>query len=366
MIYAVCVTAALCLGLGFVLQQHAAQSAPASDFLRFRLLLDLVRKPIWVGGIAAMVAGQLLSGFALSRADVSLVEPLLTANLLFALVIARLIYRQPLGFHEWAGALLLSGGVTAFIVAGQPNGGNPEGDSVTRWALAIGIGSLAYLCVWAARKQQLGAPKAMLLATGAGLLYGIQDGLTRRTTRDFHGHLTTFLTHWSPYVLVAIGIVGILLAQSAFEAGPLRASLPPITAAEPLSGIAVGVVVFQEHIRLDPGALAGEVCGLLAMCAGVLLVARSSTFVHLDVRRVVAHAVYVAAHHKHATPMHVGHAAEPLRAAAARSDRTGAQEAAQPGRRSGPPAGRAREKLREWSRVHPRAWLPDRGSARHG
>ena len=362
MIYAVCITAALCLGLGFVLQQHAAQSAPPADFLRFRLLLDLVRKPIWVGGIAAMIAGQLLSGAALAKADVSLVEPLLTANLLFALVIARLIYRQPLGVQEWAGALLLSGGVTAFILAGQPAGGDPEGDSLNRWALAIGIGSLSYVCVWAARKQRAAPglhspPRAMLLATGAGLLYGIQDGLTRRTTRDFHGHVLTFLTHWSPYALLGIGVVGILLAQSAFEAGPLRSSLPALTAAEPLSGIAVGVVVFQEHVRFGPGALAAEACGLAAMCAGVLLVARSGTFGHLDVRRVVAHAVYVAGHHRHATPMHVGHAAEPLRAAAAAS----------PVATVSPRTARARRRLQGWARLPERLRPADhRGPAPPG
>jgi drug/metabolite transporter (DMT)-like permease len=312
-IYAIGVAAALFLGLGFVLQQHAAHTAPPSDFLRFRLLLDLLHKPIWLAGIGAMVIGQLLSGTALATADLSLVEPILTSNLLFALVIARLLYREPLGFGEWAGALLLSGGVAAFIVGGKPSGGNPDGDSLPRWVLAMGLLVLTQVCVVAARRHE-GSARAMLLATGAGLLFGIQDSLTRRATKAFHGSIGDVFLHWAPYALVAIGVIGLLLAQSAFEAGPLQASLPAITASEPLAGIAVGVVVFQEHLHVDPAALGLEVCGLVAMVAGVLLVGTSGTFDRMELRRAVSHARATG----RPRLMHVGHAAHSLRTARAK------------------------------------------------
>jgi drug/metabolite transporter (DMT)-like permease len=312
-IYLVAIIAALCLGLGFVLQQHAAHRAPPSDFLRFRLLIDLLHKPIWIAGIVAMVIGQLLSASALATADISLVEPLLTANLLFALMFARLIYHQPLGLREWAGALLLSGGVAAFLVGGRPSGGNPDGDSLLRWVLAMGIGLLAWVCVVAARRHS-GPPRAMLLATGAGLLFGIQDGLTRRTTQAYHGNLAAVFAQWTPYVLVANGIVGLLLAQSAFEAGSLQASLPALTASEPLAGIAVGIVVFQENLHVDPGALGLEVCGLVAMLIGVLLVGTGGTFGSMEVRRALAAARARGTHRPHlhvASVTHRPHAAHP-------------------------------------------------------
>jgi len=260
-----------------------------------------------------MVIGQLLSASALATADISLVEPLLTANLLFALMFARLIYHQPLGLREWAGALLLSGGVAAFLVGGRPSGGNPDGDSLLRWVLAMGIGLLAWVCVAAARRRS-GPPRAMLLATGAGLLFGIQDGLTRRTTQSYHGNLAAVFAQWTPYVLVAIGIVGLLLAQSAFEAGSLQASLPALTASEPLAGIAVGIVVFQENLHVDPGAVGLEVCGLVAMLIGVLLVGTGGTFGSMEVRRALAAARARGTHRPHlhvASVTHRPHAAHP-------------------------------------------------------
>ncbi len=283
--YIVSLAGASCLGLGFVLQQHAAATAPASDFLRFRLLLDLLHKPIWVLGILSMIVGQILSAVALALADVSLVEPLLTANLFFALIIARLLYHQPLGPAEWFGALLLPAGVAAFIVAGSPSGGNPDEDSILRWMLAIGMLLLAQLLVALARRPAAAAEaRPMLLAGAAGLLFGIQDSLTRRAGHAFsHGIGGVFLS-WAPYALIAIGVVSMVLAQSAFEAGRLSTTLPAITAAEPLSGIAVGVVVFGEHLHVDPLALSGEVAGLVAMVGGVLLVGTSRTFRHIEDR----------------------------------------------------------------------------------
>ena len=71
------VSAACCLGFGFVLQQNAARQAPLSDFLSPRLLLDLVKVPRWLGGIGLMVAGMVLGAIALGQGEVSLVEPLL-------------------------------------------------------------------------------------------------------------------------------------------------------------------------------------------------------------------------------------------------------------------------------------------------
>ncbi|MCL6551373.1 MAG: DMT family transporter [Acidothermus cellulolyticus] len=281
MTYLLGVAAAIFLGLGFTLQQHAAASAPASDFLRIRLLIDLLHKPIWVVGVLSMIAGQVLSAMALATADVSLVEPLLSANVLFALILARLLYHQPLGLREWSGSLVLSAGVGVFLWAGDPRGGDPDTDSLLRWVLAIGVLLLAQLCVVEARRRG-GEVRPMLLAAAAGLLFGVQDGLTRRATAAWHAGIAKIFLHWAPYTLIAIGIVAMLLAQSAFETGRLRTTLPVIAAAEPLAGIAMGVIVFGERVRLDTLPLAGEACGLAAIVAGVVLVGTSQNFRQLE------------------------------------------------------------------------------------
>ncbi|MGW4382529.1 DMT family transporter [Kitasatospora sp. NPDC004531] len=266
--------AACCLGLGFVLQQHAAQRAPSGDLLRWRLLLDLMRMPDWLLGIAFMIAGQALSALALSQGEVTLVEPLLATNLVWAMLLARRITGTRLGRSGWIGVALIGLGVTAFIAAGQPGGGGPGVGPLRQWLVIGTVAGLALLLVSAARRLPL-FEEATLLALAAGLLYGLQDALTRATFDliDEHGVAPAFVS-WQPYTVIAIGVVGLLLVQSAFEAAPLRMSLPALTAAQPLAGIACAVGFLGDRVRITPGALAWQSAGMAAIVVGVVVLGR--------------------------------------------------------------------------------------------
>jgi hypothetical protein len=265
------VSAACCLGFGFVLQQNAARQAPLSDFLSPRLLLDLMRVPRWLGGIGLMVAGMALGAVALGQGEVSLVEPLLATNLLFALALSRKQSKQPLGRQGWAGLLLLAGGVTVFIVAGEPRGGSAVTDPLRPWLIIGVMTGLAVLLTTYAKRSRLSAAP-VLLALAAGLLYGVQDALTRVSGQRFaEGGLLELLTSWQPYGVLALGVTGLVLVQSAFETAPLRMSLPALTAAQPLAGIICGVGFLGDRLRTDTGALAWEAAGLAAVVAGIVL-----------------------------------------------------------------------------------------------
>ncbi|WP_306319308.1 MULTISPECIES: DMT family transporter [unclassified Streptomyces] len=265
------VSAAFCLGIGFVLQQNAAVRAPLGDFLSPRLLLDLVRVPRWLGGIGLMVCGMVLGAMALGQGEVSLVEPLLATNLLFALLLSRRQTRQPLGRQGWAGLVLLAGGVTAFIVAGQPEGGSAVTDPLRHWLIIGVMVGGALLLAALAKRSRLSAGPA-LLAVAAGLLYGVQDALTRVSGQRFAaGGWPELFTGWQPYAVLVLGVTGLVLVQSAFETAPLRMSLPALTAAQPLAGIACGVGFLGDRLRMDTAALTWEAVGLAGIVAGVVL-----------------------------------------------------------------------------------------------
>lgn len=266
--------AACCLGFGFVLQQRAAQRAPLADFLSFRLLLDLLRMPEWVIGIVAMVGGQVLGALALAHGEVSLVEPLTATNLLFAMALSRWLTGQPLGRSGWAGVGLLALGVTAFIVAGRPSSDGQPAGALRHWLLFGCVVGTAMLLTALARRLRP-TLEATVLALAAGLLYGLQDALTRVCGMFVHAHgVTELFVHWQPYVIVAIGLTGLLLVQSAFETAPLRSSLPALTAAQPLAGIACGVGFLGDRLRITPGALAWQAVGLTAIVVGIVLLGR--------------------------------------------------------------------------------------------
>src|SRR6185312_2988972 len=141
--YATTLVAALLLGIGFVLQQYAARQEPESRFLSPRILTDLLRKPRWLAGIACMVAGQLLAAWSIGHAALTLVEPLLTTYLLFALLLAIPMSKQAMHWTEVAGARHLDrpGGGPGLRYSGradQADAGDPAGASDHRPAHQLG------------------------------------------------------------------------------------------------------------------------------------------------------------------------------------------------------------------------------------
>jgi hypothetical protein len=85
--------------------------------------------------------------------------------------------------------------------------------------------------------------RAALLAAAAGALFGMQDFLTQHAIRGLDRGVGALLTSWSPWVLTAVAVLGLTLAQRAFGLADLSASLPAINLAEPLCGMALSVGV---------------------------------------------------------------------------------------------------------------------------
>jgi len=276
--YATTLVAAVLLGIGFVLQQYAARQEPESRFLSPRILTDLLRKPRWLVGIACMVTGQLLAAWSIGHAALTLVEPLLTTYLLFALILAVPMSKLAMHWTEVTGALILCAGVTLLSLSRSTKPIGLSFGSFSHWPAAAIIAGIAYVAVQTGLRRR-GPARATLTGLGAGLVFGIQDALTRQTLQILQGHpVAVLFTNWAPYCLLGAGIVGLWLMQNAFSAGPLHSSLPTIAAGEPVAGIVLGIVVFGDRIQISPGMLAIEAGGIAALIVGVVAVARSSAF----------------------------------------------------------------------------------------
>jgi drug/metabolite transporter (DMT)-like permease len=276
--YATALAAAVLLGVGFVLQQYSAGQEPESRFLRWRIMTDLLRKPRWLLGIACMVAGYLCAAWAIGHLELTLVEPMLTTYLVWALVLAVPMSRQRVKLAEVVGAVILIGGVTLLSVSRSITPIGLDFGSFSHWYAAAIIAGVAALAVRIGHRRK-GQVRATLTGLGAGLVFGIQDALTRQTLEILQGNsFTALFSAWAPYALVGAGIVGIWLMQNAFSAAPLHASLPAIAAGEPIAGIALGVVVFGDRVQISAGLLAIEAGGIAALIVGVVAVARSSAF----------------------------------------------------------------------------------------
>lgn len=195
--YLLAILAAALLGMGFVLQQVVAEQAPGADFLRPRLLLDLLRRRRWLAGVATMVAGQLLSPWVIGHLILSVAEPLLTANLLFALLLAWPLSKQPLTRSEIAGALVLITGVTVLSLARNVRSPEVTVGARAYWPFAVGGAAVIAAAFAALGRGRSGDLRATLTGASAGVIFGMQDALTRRVVQVLTGHqvaVSTLLT----------------------------------------------------------------------------------------------------------------------------------------------------------------------------
>ena len=94
--------AAFCNALNVVTQHVASTAAPARA-RGWRLGLYLVRRPLWLLGVAADIAAFGFQAMALYEGRLSVVQTILVTELVFSLVIGRVWLRRPVRAAAWAG-----------------------------------------------------------------------------------------------------------------------------------------------------------------------------------------------------------------------------------------------------------------------
>ena len=263
------------LGGGFVVQQREAAHADPGSGLSVRLLVQLTRRRVWWLGVVSMVIGYVLAGWSLGSGNLVLVEPLIAANLLFALPIAAMWCRQRPSGRAMLAALALAGGVSGFVIAARPNGGRSVSIPPNTWAAAGAAAAVVVAVATVMALRRRGDRRAAWLGAATGIVYGMQDSLTRRVYGGIADSAFDLLKSWPVWVLLAVGFVGVLLAQNAFDCAPLSASLPAISVFEPMTGIALGILVFHSHVRTDPLSLALAAGSLVLMLVGAHAVSKS-------------------------------------------------------------------------------------------
>ena len=86
--------AAAAFGSASVLEERSTKQVPERAALSPRLLVDLLRRPLFLASIVVNVAGAGLQVLALHFGSLTLVQPLLVLSLLFAVLIAALVIRR--------------------------------------------------------------------------------------------------------------------------------------------------------------------------------------------------------------------------------------------------------------------------------
>jgi uncharacterized membrane protein len=124
MVYVLALSAALANALTSILQRMGVEDAPQESTLKLSLLTHAFRRGIWLLGFAFMVASSGLQAVALHIGDLSQVQPILTVELPFLVLLLATWFRFRIGAREWLSCLAAAGGLAGFLIFAKPVGGN--------------------------------------------------------------------------------------------------------------------------------------------------------------------------------------------------------------------------------------------------
>ena len=282
--YVLAVLAACANATSSVLQRKANRRLPKRENLSPRLLWSLAHEPVWFGGILTVIAGFLLQATALGNGQLSVVEPILVLELPATLILASRVFRTRMHRREWGSAAVMTVGLAGMLYFLSPSAGRPQSVRWYAWVIGIGINLAAAgaLVAWARRDPagrgrtdgQGSARRAALLGVAAGATFGLTAALMKGMTRTFTQGFAVLFTSWQLYGMIAAGMLGMFLLQSAMNAGRLIAAQPGLTLSDPIVSILWGVFVFSERVR-GGWYIALAVIGGLVMAAAVVVLARS-------------------------------------------------------------------------------------------
>jgi len=267
------VVATMLYALAVVLQKAEAERVTTQGL---QILGSLARRPVWLLAIALQVAGLGFHSFALTRAPVAVVQPIIAAGVLFVVVFAFLVLGERPRRREAIGVACLIGGIALLV---RELRGSSAIASVLPQDLALAlVACIALIAVLTGgvHSPRVGAGLAAVsLAGAAGLGQGMSDAMNRLAI--------AWLVPsggWVPppamgvaaaLLLIGFGLQGLAAAQHALRRYRANTVVPCLVGVQVLVPIAMAQAVYGQDVRVgSPKLLAlaafATATGLLTLC----------------------------------------------------------------------------------------------------
>jgi drug/metabolite transporter (DMT)-like permease len=261
-----------------VVTQHKASITAPEQSKGWRFVAYLFRNPLWLFGWVALAGAFVFQALALHNGPISVVQPLLVTELVFALVLRSVWVHQTIRTVTWWSAAVSCVALAVFIAMAEPSGGSAlptSGAWVSAATATVGCVALLGLLGW----RWLGSAgrRAALLGSSASMLWAFVATLIKATTDT----LTQFgvsgmFTHWPVYALAVAGLMAEILNQAALHVGPLSVSQPFIVIVDPIVSIALSVWIYGETFSATAARLTLGAAAFATMCGAVVVLTRTA------------------------------------------------------------------------------------------
>jgi uncharacterized membrane protein (DUF2068 family) len=258
-----------------VLQRLGVEEANDDRSHDRSLIASVIRRPIWFAGLGLTTVSFLLQAFALANGNLSTVQPIMVAEIVFLVAILGVGFHRTLGWREWIGAGGTAVGLGTFLAVSASTGGTGR-PSRSDWLLlliacvgALGLSTAASRRgsrAW--RAASLGIAAAICFALTAACIKVAADQWTSGT--GWHLFL-----HPQAYGVALAGGAGLVVSQHALDAGPIAASQSAMLIVNPLASIVMGIWLFDDKVAHGGARLGVEVLALAVMFVALFVLSNS-------------------------------------------------------------------------------------------
>ena len=263
------------LGIMFAVLSCAAYTAAAVAQRRLavrvsepltggRQLTALLRHPLWWVSLAFNGGRAGFQVAAVSHAPLSVVQPLGVLVLVFGIPWSARLGGRQVTREEWRGAAFTVVALVALLSVTVTGGQGGVLDDTGSAVVGLGTTALLLATAWLAGRVPSRAWRSYLLAGAAGVAFGVSSATVKTAVAVIGEVGAVGLLHSSSLATPVIAVLGLFLAQAAYQGMDLGAPLGITTFTNPLAATVVGVAFMGETYA------GGWIGGAVAVVGAVL------------------------------------------------------------------------------------------------
>jgi drug/metabolite transporter (DMT)-like permease len=258
--------AACLFGAGSIVQTVAARNVPLSAGATHRLVVGLVRQPVFLASIGLNLSGFVFHLIALRTIPLFLAQSGIAASLAVTALLAMRVFQDPLGARDWTAVAAVCAGLAVLATSSGDVGDVQKGNGFAAGVFVV-LALIAVAAVVASRLHGTGATAALGLLAGLGFA-GVS--VCARLLPDLEP--STVVESVATYALGVSGGLAFLIYSLALQRGTVTGATGPMIVTQTVTPALIGVICLGDEIR--SGWQVAAVISFVVTAAGAVALAR--------------------------------------------------------------------------------------------
>lgn len=258
-----------------ILQKLSSNDSKSDQLFSSKFIKKMVTHKLWIAGVSLDCIGFLFQATALYIGTIVVVEPVLTVDTVIVFMVAHFGFKARTGRQGWLGVALVSLGISAFLIAANPHGGNNAASNGRSAIAIIFVTVVVAAVVVIMRKTSSDKSRVVAGAIATGLNFSLSAILTKMTVSDLSHGFAVMVLDWPLWAMIISAVSAVVIMQSTYTSGSLKLSQPIIAIVGPICSVAFGIFLFQTHVRSNWPYLFIEIISAFAIMIGIVFLTGS-------------------------------------------------------------------------------------------